>query len=161
MDFQRLSSESRHNPIVAADVNPPPYSQRIPRRFSSNPCQINVLLMPFRHRFQSCHAPFAQNHRKSLSNNNLQHKYPIFRSNPIKPNQGKSCLIVPFNKVLEGSNMPEYCVIHIKSVEISIPAAQRHSSRPAESEQSEIRNPQSAIPPAILLCVLPRPTGIL
>jgi hypothetical protein len=45
------------------------------------------------------------NWRKCLPINHLQPKSPIFQSSPIKPNQGKSCLIVPGRGIFAAASM--------------------------------------------------------
>jgi hypothetical protein len=62
----------------------------------------------------SCPAPavfsrifrlFAENWRKCLSINHLQLKSPVLQSSPIKPNQGKSCLIAPKRAIFAAASL--------------------------------------------------------
>ena len=45
------------------------------------------------------------NWRKCLPINHLQPKSPIFQSSPIKPNQGKSCLIAPKRAIFAAASL--------------------------------------------------------
>jgi hypothetical protein len=72
MGFQRLSSESRHTPIVAADGNPPPFFHGVGAGFRHVLAKSLRFTKPFRPCFLRLLRFFAANRRKSLSINNLQ-----------------------------------------------------------------------------------------
>jgi hypothetical protein len=62
----------------------------------SNLTKLVRIMMPSNSVFLSLLRLFAANLHKSLAINNLQQIWGVFQSSPIKPNQGKSCLIALF-----------------------------------------------------------------
>jgi hypothetical protein len=96
VEIQRLSSEIRHNPVVAADVNPPPFSHADFAGFGQIHTKTLCFLMPYINHGSCIVRHFVSNHRKRLSMNDLQPKPPITQSSPIKASQACSSLIVPF-----------------------------------------------------------------
>jgi hypothetical protein len=92
MGFQRLSAESRHNPVVAADGNAPPFFHAVGACFRQIHTKSVCFMAQFPASLSSLYALFVANLHKCLSINNLQ----LFS---VVSNQGQSCLIVP-NRVI-------------------------------------------------------------
>jgi hypothetical protein len=85
MVFQRLSSESRHDQVVAADGNPPPFSHAICARVSVEP-------LPNQHAFWRHSVPVFCAVCAILSQFSvsacLSTTYDLFQVFSIKANQG-------------------------------------------------------------------------
>jgi hypothetical protein len=87
MVLQPLSFQTRHTAIVAAGVNPPPYSHGLSGRLSSNPHQITMLYDAFPATFPIVLFSFLRKSAQVFIHQQLTTKIAYFQSSLIKPNQ--------------------------------------------------------------------------